>query len=117
MLPKHPALVSRKEDVKPEKLVDQPINSYIKQYKEIRKLTTGQNEDYTRGCLLVYDSIKNHYKLIVTDLSRLKQLDAEPKAIQQIYFFGQIKSDDELNANGNHQRKTFNLKNSLVSCY
>ena len=30
---------------------DQPIDSSIKQYKEIRKLATGQGEDYTTGCL------------------------------------------------------------------
>ena len=28
--------------------------------------------------------IKNHYKLIVVDLSRQKELDADPKAIDQI---------------------------------
>ena len=27
----------------------------------IRKLTTGQDEDYTAGCLLDYDYIKNQY--------------------------------------------------------
>ena len=40
---------------------DQPIDSDIKRYKEIRKLTTGQGEDYTTGCLLDYDYIKNYY--------------------------------------------------------
>ena len=67
----------------------QPINSDIKRYKEIRKLTTGQGEDYTTGCLLDYDYIKNHYRLIAVDLSRQKELDADPKAIQQIKFVGQ----------------------------
>ena len=67
----------------------QPINSDIKRYKEIRKLTTGQGEDYTTGCLLDYDYIKNHYRLIAVDLSRQKEVDADPKAIQQIKFVGQ----------------------------
>ena len=40
----------------------QPIDSDIKRYKEIRKLTTGQGEDYTTGCLLDYEYIKNHYR-------------------------------------------------------
>ena len=31
---------------------DQGIDSDIKRYKETRKLTTGQSEDYTTGCLL-----------------------------------------------------------------
>ena len=30
---------------------DQPIDSDIKQYEEIKKLTTSQGEDYTTGCL------------------------------------------------------------------
>ena len=40
---------------------DQHVHSDIKRYKEIRKLTTGQGEDYTIGYLLYYDYIKNHY--------------------------------------------------------
>ena len=63
---------------------DQPIDSDIKQYEEIRKLTTGQGEDYTTGCLLDYEYTKNHYRLIAVDLSRQKELDADLKAIQQI---------------------------------
>ena len=60
---------------------DQAIDSDIKRYEEIRKLITQQGEDYTTGCLLDYDYIKNHYRLI-----RQKELDADAKAIQQIEF-------------------------------
>ena len=45
----------------------------MKQYKKIRKLTTGQDEDYTTGCLLYYDYIKNHYRVIPVDLSTEKK--------------------------------------------
>ena len=31
---------------------DQPINDMIKQYDEIRKISIGQGDDYTTGCLL-----------------------------------------------------------------
>ena len=61
--------------------LDQPIHSYIKLYEEIRQLTTGQGEGYTTVCLLDYDYIKNHYRLIAVDLSRQKELDAAPNAI------------------------------------
>ena len=37
---------------------DQAIDSDKKQYEEIRKLTTGQGEDYTTGCLLDYEYVK-----------------------------------------------------------
>ena len=70
---------------------DQPNNSGIKRYREIRKLTAGQGEDYTTGYLLDYDYIKNHYRLKPVDLSRQKELDADPKAIQQIEFVIQLK--------------------------
>lgn len=39
---------------------DQPIDFNIKWYEEKRKLTTGQVEDYTTGCLLDYDLIKSY---------------------------------------------------------
>ena len=69
---------------------DQSIDSDIKRYEEIKKLTTGQGEDYTAGCLLDYNFIKNHYRLIAVDLSRQKELDADTKAIQQIEFVRQL---------------------------
>ena len=31
---------------------DQPMNDSIKQYDEIKKISTGQGDDYTTGCLL-----------------------------------------------------------------
>ena len=72
----------------------------MKQYKEIKKLTTGQDKIYTTRCLLDYDYMKNHYRLIADDLSRQKELDADPKAIQQIEFVGQLKNIDGINADG-----------------
>ena len=48
---------------------------------------------------------KNHYRLIVVDLSRLKELDADPKAIQQIEFVGQLKKIN--NANNNPESMFF----------
>ena len=73
---------------------DQPIDSDIKRYEEIRKLTAGQGEDYTTGYLLDYEYVKKHYRLIAVDLSRQKELDADLKAIPQIEFVGQLKKLD-----------------------
>ena len=36
--------------------------------------------------MLDFDYFKNHYKLVVVDLSKQKELDADPRAIQQIEF-------------------------------
>ena len=40
----------------------QAIGLDIKRYEEIRKLTTGQGEDYTTECLLDYDYLKKIIK-------------------------------------------------------
>ena len=77
---------------------DQATDSDIKRCEEIKKLTTGQGEDYTTGCLLDYDYFKSHYRLITVALSRQKELDADPKAIQQIGFVGKL---NKLDGDGN----------------
>ena len=65
---------------------DQPINTMTKTYENIRKIATGQGDDYTTGCLLDYPYFKNQYKIIPIDLSKQQALDADPRAIQQINF-------------------------------
>ena len=71
---------------------DQPINVSIKQYDEVRKVSTGQGDDYTTGCLLDFAYFEKNYRLIAVDLSKQKALDADSRAIQQIIFTGKIKS-------------------------
>ena len=61
---------------------DQPINSMTKAYENIRKIATGQGDDYTTGCLLDYPYFKDHYKMIAIDLSKQQALDADPREIQ-----------------------------------
>ena len=63
---------------------DQPINSDLKTYENIRKIATGQGDDYTTGCLLDYPYFKENYKMIAIDLSKQQALYADPRAIQQI---------------------------------
>ena len=60
----------------------QPISDQIRKYDEIRKITTGKGDDCTTGCLLDYQYFKDHYQLIAVDLSRQKELDADPRATQ-----------------------------------
>lgn len=45
--------------------------------------------------MLDYDYIKNHYKLIASDLSRQK-IDTDPKATQQTEFIQQLKNLDNI---------------------
>ena len=71
---------------------DQPINDSIKQYDEVRKISTGQGDDYTTTCLLDYSYFRKNYRLFAADLSKQKPLDPDSRAIQQIIFSGTIKA-------------------------
>ena len=65
---------------------DNPIESDIEKYRELKKVMIGKKEDYTTGSLLDYDYFKRHYKVVAVDLSKQKELDADPRAIQLIEF-------------------------------
>ena len=65
----------------------------VKQYNEVRKISTGQGDDYTTGFLLDFAYFKDDFRLIAVTLSKQKALDADSRAIQQIIFTGQV--DDE----------------------
>ena len=51
---------------------DQSINDSIKQYDEIKKISAGQGNDYTTGCVLDFAYFKKNYRLIAVDLSKKK---------------------------------------------
>ena len=70
---------------------DEPSKNYIKAYENIRKIATGFLPDY--------NYFKKHYKMIAIDLREQQALDADPKAIQQINFTG--------NLDGNNNRLLF----------
>ena len=65
---------------------DQPVKTDMRTYDNIRKIETGHGDDYTTSCLLDYVYFKNYYKIIAIDLSKQQALNADLKAIQQIYF-------------------------------
>ena len=55
---------------------DQRIKNDNTTYENIRKITAGQGDDYTTGCLLDYAYFKNVSKMISIDLSKQEALDA-----------------------------------------
>ena len=67
-------------------LFDQPVKNNKITYENIRKIATGQGDDYTTDCLLDYAYVRDNYKMISIDLSKQQALDADCKAIQQINF-------------------------------
>ena len=62
-------------------------------YENIRKIAIGHGDDYTTRCLLHYTYFKKYYKMIAIDLSKQQALDADPRAIQQINFTGNLDRD------------------------
>ena len=73
---------------------DQPVKNNIKTYENIRKITTGQGDDYTTGCLLDYNYFKTYYQIIAIDLSKQHALDADPNKKQQINYTGNLRGAD-----------------------
>ena len=73
---------------------DQTVKNNLRTYVNIRKILTGQGDDYTTGCFLVYPYFENYCKLIAIDLSKQLKLDADPKVMQQINFTGYLNRTD-----------------------
>ena len=65
-----------------QNVFDQPARNNLITYDNIRKITTGQGDDYTTGCLLEYTYFKNYYKMMAIALSKQQALDADPRAMQ-----------------------------------
>ena len=62
----------------------QPVKNNKVTYENIRKIATGQGDDYASGCLLDYIYFKNYYKIIVVNLSKQQVLDADPKQFNKL---------------------------------
>ena len=65
-----------------ENFFDQPIKNNKVTYENIRKIATGQGDDYTTDCFLDYSYFTYTYKMIAVDLSKQQALDADLRAVQ-----------------------------------
>ena len=68
----------------------------IRTSDDIRKVATGQGDDYRTGCLIDYNYFKNYYKMIAMDLSK-QAFDGDPKAMLQINFTRNLENQTVLN--------------------
>ena len=75
---------------------DNPVESDIEKYRELKKVMIGKGEDYTTGSLLDYNYFKKHCKLVAVDLPKQKELDADPRAIKQIEFKYMLGTDSTI---------------------
>ena len=64
-----------------KKNFNRPVKINPRTYDKIRKITTGEGDDYTTGCLLDYPYFKESYKMKVIDLTNQQVLDADLKAM------------------------------------
>ena len=62
--------------IEEQNFFNQPIKNNLRTYYNIRKITTGQEDDYATDCLLDYHYFKEYYKIIAIDLSKQQVLDA-----------------------------------------
>ena len=65
---------------------DNPIESDIEKYRELKKVMIGKGDYYITGSLFDFNYFDKHYKLVAVDLTKQKELDADPRAIQEIEF-------------------------------
>ena len=79
-----PRIISNKYNViiDGRNFYDNPIENNIEKYRELKKVMIGKGEDYTTGSLLDFNYFDKH-KLVAVELSKQKELDADPRAIQQ----------------------------------
>ena len=81
-----------------ESFYDQPISDQIKRYDDVTKVKGVKGDDYTTGCLLDYKYFKKHYQLTAVDLSKQKELDADPRTVQQIEFYGKLETNSQVSS-------------------
>ena len=78
-------------------IFDQSINRGLKTYENIRKITTGQGDNYTTGCLLNYSYFTENCNIIAIALSTQQVSNDNPRAIQEIQLcFSLLKKQKKL---------------------
>ena len=74
---------------------DKPVKNDLRTFDNIRKIATGQGDDYITDCLLDYNYFNKYYKMIAIDSSKQQALDVYLKAIQQLNFTGNLNRGED----------------------
>ena len=56
----------------------------MRTYYNIRKISTGQGDDYTTGCLLDYNYFNKPYVMIAIDLRKQQALNADQQEYNRL---------------------------------
>ena len=76
-----------------ESFFDQPISSNSETYENIRKISTGQGDNFGTGFLFHWSYFMEQYRIVAIDLSEQQVLDADKIAIQQIKYTGDLEQN------------------------
>ena len=63
---------------------------------KFKKVSTGQGDDYTAGCLLDYAYFKDNCRIIRVYWIKQKALDADSRVIQELVFQENPGRDDDV---------------------
>ena len=74
---------------------DKPVKNDLRTFDNIRKIATGQGDDYITDCLLDYNYFNKYYKMIAIDSSKQQALNVYLKAIQQLNFTGNLNRGED----------------------
>ena len=69
-----------------QNVFDQPVKNDLRKYSNIRKIVTGQRDDYITGCLLmvqIIDLLMNN----AIDLSKKQTFDTDPKNTANQFYW------------------------------
>ena len=69
---------------------NQPVRYKSITHDNIQNIANGQGDDFTSGCVLDCNYFKKYYQMTSRDLSKQQALDADPKAIEQFNFTGNL---------------------------
>ena len=65
-------------------IFDQTVKNNLRTYDSVGKIMTGQGDNYTTVCLLVYPYSEKYFKLTAIDLSKQQKQDADPKKYNKL---------------------------------
>ena len=71
-------------------IFDQLVKNNKVAYENIRKIATGRGETIQQVVCQTISTLKKYYRMIAVNLSKQKELDVDPKTIQQIDFTANI---------------------------
>ena len=92
-----------------QNIFGQLVKNSLRTYDNVWNIAVGQGDDYATGCLLDYNCFNNYHKMIGIDLSKQQVLNADPKAIQEINFTGNLNRQNAKGQNINVNTKNFSL--------